>query len=49
MFLDSVDIQQADKIIYDGEKHGVEGVARHNRGITLPHFKQVLTKRERPY
>jgi hypothetical protein len=47
MFDDSVDIKQGDRIVYDSETHGVEGVARHNRGITLPWFKQAMTSRQR--
>jgi len=41
---DSVDIRRGDNIIFDGKTHGVEGVGRHNRGISLPDFKQVLTR-----
>ena len=44
---DSVDIQRGDRIVFDGKTHGVEGVGRHNRGISLPNFKQVLTRLKR--
>lgn len=45
MVKDEADIQEGDKIVYESEECTVQGVSRHNRGITIPDFKQVLMVR----
>jgi len=42
---DSVDVQEGDKVLFDSILHTVQGVARHNRGISLPKFKQLTMVR----
>ena len=42
MVEDATDIQEGDKVLFDSDTYVVEGVSRHNRGISLPPFKQVL-------
>lgn len=39
---DTTDIQEGDEVVFNGIKHAVAGVANHNRGISIPKFKQVI-------
>ena len=43
---DVADVQEADIILFDGDDYVVKGVARHNRGISLPPFKQITMTRK---
>ncbi len=42
MVEDTADVQEGDKILFRTIEHTVQGVALHDRGISVPHFKQVL-------